>query len=162
MMTPAEGIVRTEDPATRSFSGACAAEAATSASSTELRMRLHPLERVVGGRLEYEGEGVAGRSGVPRRGRGRRYRPQHPGAALADETSPDLAVVPCYTGDGEGVAELAELRAADALVGDKVRPQGFLDQQLVFNPGYGVDRNYWKGHFVRELPDELIDHSSSA
>jgi FAD/FMN-containing dehydrogenase len=27
----------------------------------------------------------------------------------------------------------------------------------VFNPGYGVDRNYWKGHFARELPDELID-----
>jgi FAD/FMN-containing dehydrogenase len=38
-----------------------------------------------------------------------------------------------------------------------VRPQGFLDQQRVFDPGYGVDRNYWKGHFVRELPDELID-----
>ena len=38
-----------------------------------------------------------------------------------------------------------------------MRRQGFLDQQLVFNPGYGVDRNYWKGHFVRELPDELID-----
>ena len=55
------------------------------------------------------------------------------------------------------MAELAGLRAADGLVNDKVRPQGFLDQQLVFNPGYGVDRNYWKGHFVRELPDELID-----
>ena len=27
----------------------------------------------------------------------------------------------------------------------------------MFDPGYGVDRNYWKGHFVRELPDELID-----
>jgi len=33
----------------------------------------------------------------------------------------------------------------------------FLAQQHVFNPGYGVDRNYWKGHFVRELPDELLD-----
>src|SRR5262249_57460985 len=33
----------------------------------------------------------------------------------------------------------------------------FLAQQHVFSPGYGVDRNYWKGHFVRELPDELID-----
>src|SRR5205814_3795388 len=27
----------------------------------------------------------------------------------------------------------------------------------VADPGYGVDRNYWKGHFVRELPDELLD-----
>lgn len=33
----------------------------------------------------------------------------------------------------------------------------FVAQQHVFNPGYGVDRNYWKGHFVRELPDELLD-----
>ena len=24
-----------------------------------------------------------------------------------------------------------------------------LAQQHVFNPGYGVDRNYWTGHFVR-------------
>ena len=34
---------------------------------------------------------------------------------------------------------------------------GFLDQQRVFDPGYGVDRHYWKGHFVGELPDELLD-----
>ena len=27
----------------------------------------------------------------------------------------------------------------------------------MFSPGYGVERKYWKGHFVRELPDELID-----
>ena len=33
----------------------------------------------------------------------------------------------------------------------------FLDQQHLFDPPYGEDRNYWKGHFVRELPDELID-----
>ena len=38
-----------------------------------------------------------------------------------------------------------------------MRAHSFLAQQHVFNPGYGVDRNYWKGHFVRELPDELID-----
>src|SRR5262249_58907748 len=35
--------------------------------------------------------------------------------------------------------------------------QSFIAQQHVFNPGYGVDRNYWKGHFVRELPDEVLD-----
>jgi hypothetical protein len=27
----------------------------------------------------------------------------------------------------------------------------------VFDPGYGVDRNYWKGHFVRVLSDELLE-----
>ena len=38
-----------------------------------------------------------------------------------------------------------------------MRAQSFLAQQHVFSSGYGVDRNYWKGHFVRELPDELLD-----
>ena len=31
------------------------------------------------------------------------------------------------------------------------------DQQRVFDPPYGANRAYWKGHLVRELPDELID-----
>ena len=47
--------------------------------------------------------------------------------------------------------------SAPGLVNDRCARQSFLDQQRVFDPGYGVDRNYWKGHFVRELPDELID-----
>jgi FAD/FMN-containing dehydrogenase len=38
-----------------------------------------------------------------------------------------------------------------------MRVHSFIAQQHVFNPRYGVDRNYWKGHFVRELPDELLD-----
>jgi FAD/FMN-containing dehydrogenase len=33
-----------------------------------------------------------------------------------------------------------------------------MDQQRIFDDsGYGVERHYWKGHFVHELPDELID-----
>jgi FAD/FMN-containing dehydrogenase len=38
-----------------------------------------------------------------------------------------------------------------------VRPHTFLDQQRVFDSPYGEERHYWKGHFVRELSDELID-----
>ena len=38
-----------------------------------------------------------------------------------------------------------------------MRAWAFLDQQLVFDSTYGENRHYWKGHFVRELPDELID-----
>ena len=40
---------------------------------------------------------------------------------------------------------------------DGISERSFLSQQHLFNPAYGQDRNYWKGHFVRELPDELID-----
>jgi FAD/FMN-containing dehydrogenase len=59
--------------------------------------------------------------------------------------------------DASDVAELYALRTAKGLADDAVRAHSFLAQQHVSNPGYGVDRNYWKGHFVRELPDELID-----
>ena len=38
-----------------------------------------------------------------------------------------------------------------------MRARSFLDQQRLFDSPYGENRHYWKGHFVRELPDELID-----
>jgi FAD/FMN-containing dehydrogenase len=127
--------------------------------ATEIELRLHPVETVVGGRLEYEGDGV--REAL------RRFRdlatdgPRDlsiqsqlvPGA----DGQPKLVTVPCYTGDGDDPEGLAGVRSAPGLVNDSIRRHGFLDQQRIFDPGYGVDRNYWKGHFVRELPDELID-----
>jgi FAD/FMN-containing dehydrogenase len=126
---------------------------------TQADFRLHPLERVVGGRLEYEGE-------EPVREALRRFRDvATEGRAdlsiqaqlVTDESvTPGLVVVPCYTGEGEP-DDLDVLRSFTGLVDDSVREQSFLEQQRIFDPGYGVDRNYWKGHFVRELTDELID-----
>ncbi len=49
------------------------------------------------------------------------------------------------------------LRTGPGLVSDGVRAQTFLEQQLLIDAPYGENRHYWKGHFVRELPDELID-----
>jgi FAD/FMN-containing dehydrogenase len=49
------------------------------------------------------------------------------------------------------------LRAAPGLIEDAVVEHSFLEQQTVFDSPYGQNRHYWKGHFVRELPDELID-----
>ena len=71
--------------------------------------------------------------------------------------APVLIVAPCYTGPDADPGELRPLRTATGLARDGVRAHSFLAQQHVFNPGYGMDRDYWKGHFVRELPDELID-----
>ena len=51
----------------------------------------------------------------------------------------------------------AGLRSAPGLVEDGVRAHSFLAQQRVFDSAYGENRHYWKGHFVRALPDELID-----
>ena len=125
----------------------------------QAKFRLYPLERVIGGRLVYEGEGVAL---ALRLFRGLAIDGTHElsiqAQLSADESlAPTLVVVPCYTGLAEDPDALRPLRAVPGLVDDSVRRQGFLEQQRIFDPGYGVDRNYWKGHFVDKLSDALID-----
>jgi FAD/FMN-containing dehydrogenase len=126
---------------------------------TWAEFRLHALERVVGGRFEYEGEGVREALRTFRDAdaqAGNEISIQCQISTLEDLT-PKLLVVPCHTGSEGDSEELRSLRAVPGLVNDGVREHTWMDQQLVYNPGYGVDRNYWKGHFVRELPDKLID-----
>ena len=127
--------------------------------ATRLEFRLYPLERVVGGTLAYGGEGV--REGL------RRFRdvastaPRElscqAGLSVDESMAPTLGVYPCYTGSNGDPEELQALRAAPGLVDDGVGPRSFLEQQLLFDSPYGENRHYWKGHFVRELPDELLD-----
>jgi FAD/FMN-containing dehydrogenase len=126
---------------------------------THLEFRLYPLQRVVGGALMYRGDEA--------RDVLRLFRDVVAAAPAAfscqavvsvDESmAPALLVAPCYTGAGGDPAQLRALRESPGLVSDDVREWGFLDQQLVFDSAYGDNRHYWKGHFVRELPDELID-----
>jgi FAD/FMN-containing dehydrogenase len=114
---------------------------------------------VVGGLLTYGGDGV--------RDALRRFRdvaansPRdfscQAGLAVDDSLAPALAVAPCYTGSDADPAELHALRTAPGLVDDGVRAHTFMNQQRVFDSPYGENRHYWKGHFVRELPDELLD-----
>ena len=127
--------------------------------AARLEFRLHPLERVVGGTLEYRGPAV--------RDALRRFRevvsssPRDlscQAVLSADESrAPALVVAPCYTGPNADSTDLDALRSSPGLVSDDVRARSFLDQQLVFDSPYGENRHYWKGHFVRELADELID-----
>jgi FAD/FMN-containing dehydrogenase len=127
--------------------------------ATRLEFRLHALEHVVGGLLEYRGKGV--REAL------RRYRDIAAGAprelsvgavlGVDESLEPLLLVAPCYTGANVDPEAIRVLRSAPGLVGDGVRTRTFLDQQKVFDPPYGEERSYWKGHFVREFPDELID-----
>jgi FAD/FMN-containing dehydrogenase len=127
---------------------------------TRAEFRLHRLERVVGGRLEYEGE-EAVREALRRfrdlAGGGRGDLSVQAQMTTDASVAPKLVVVPCYTGSRSEPEELQTMRSVPGLANDGVREQSFLDQQRIFDPGYGVDRNYWKGHFVRELTDELID-----
>jgi FAD/FMN-containing dehydrogenase len=127
--------------------------------ATRLEFHLHPLRRVIGGRLTYTGGGV--RDALRRfrdlAARGPRDLSCEAVLGLDESLAPTLVVAPCYTGSDAVPGELRALCSAEGLVDDGVRVQSFLAQQHVFNPGYGVDRNYWKGHFVRELSDQLID-----
>jgi FAD/FMN-containing dehydrogenase len=127
--------------------------------ATRLEFRLHPLERVVGGRLTYGGGGV--REALRRfrdlAGRGPRDLSCEAVLAVDESLAPILIVAPCYTGSEADPEELRALRSSAGLLDDGVREHSFIGQQHLFNPPYGEDRNYWKGHFVRELPDDLLD-----
>ena len=125
---------------------------------THLEFRLHPLERVVGGRLEYRGAGVRDALRVFRDVAASSPADLSFQAALGvDETAPALVILPCYTGSESDPEELRALRSAPGLVSDDVASRPFLTQQLELDSPYGENRHYWKGHFVRELTDELID-----
>jgi FAD/FMN-containing dehydrogenase len=127
--------------------------------ATRLEFQLHPLERVVGGVLSYGGEGV--REAL------RRFRDVaaasppdlscQAGLGVDESLAPTLVVVPCYTGQNGDPEELRALRSAPGLVDDGVRGHAFLDQQRLLDSPYGENRHYWKGYFVRELSDELLD-----
>jgi len=126
--------------------------------ATHLEFQLHPVQPVIGGKLTYRGPVGdvlrAFRDAVA----------DAPGdascqAVLAVDESldPVVAVFPCVTGSEDDHSLLETLRAIPGLVEDGVRRHSFTAQQSLFGTGYGIDRHYWKGHFVRELPDELID-----
>ena len=160
LVTPAAGRVRATEEENPELIWGLRGGGGNFGVITHADFRVHQLERVVGGRLEYEGE-------EPVREALRRFRDVATDGAhdlsiqaqmVTDESlTPKLVVVPCYTGSDGEPDDLSVLRSFAGLVNDGVREQTFLDQQRVFDPGYGVDRNYWKGHFVRELTDELID-----
>jgi FAD/FMN-containing dehydrogenase len=127
--------------------------------ATRLELRLHPLDGVVGGVLTFAGKRVRDslrsfRDVVAPSPRGLSCQ-----AVLAVDESmePTLVVAPCYTGPDADPEELRALQTAPGLVEDGVRAHSFLDQQGVFDSPYGENRHYWKGHFVRALPDELLD-----
>jgi FAD/FMN-containing dehydrogenase len=127
--------------------------------ATRLDFRLYPLERVVGGLLEFRGSAVGDVLRLFRDVVGRAPRELSCQAELAVDESrqPTLLVAPCYTGSDPEPEGLRALRSAPGLVRDGVRVHPYLAQQLLFDTPYGQNRHYWKGHFVRELSDELID-----
>jgi FAD/FMN-containing dehydrogenase len=127
--------------------------------ATRLDFRLTPLRRVVGGVIEYRGSAVRDVLRTFRDIVSTSPRDLSCQAVMSVDESrtPALVVAPCYTGPRSDPEPIRALRSHHGLVGDDVRARTFLEQQLVFDSAYGENRHYWKGQFVSELADELID-----
>jgi FAD/FMN-containing dehydrogenase len=125
---------------------------------TRLEFRLHPLENVLGGRLVYRGAGV--REALLRYrdilARSPRDLSCQVSLGVDEALVPVLEIFPCYTGSDTDSEELQTLRSVPGLIEDGLRRHPFLDQQRMIDTAYGEKRHYWKGHFVREIPDELL------
>ena len=121
--------------------------------------RLHPVSTLVGGLITYEFD--AARDVLRRFRETMASAPDHltcQAQLTGDEDGvPVLEVAVCYTGPDDDPPELRPLRTAPGVVVDEVGRIGYLELQGIFDPPFGRSRHYWKGHFVTELPDELID-----
>ena len=127
--------------------------------ATRLGFRLHPLESVLGGTLVFDASGA--------RDALRLFRDVVADApadlscqaviSVDEALEPTVLLVPCYTGARSEPEGFHRLRGGRGLVEDGLGERSFLEQQTLIDSAYGENRHYWKGNFVRELPDELID-----
>ena len=159
LVTPAGDVVRAGPEEHADLLWALRGAGGNFGVATTLEFRLHPLERVVGGLLVYSGDGVRDtlRSFRDVVSRSPRDLSCQAGLSVDESLSPILVLAPCYTGADSDPEGLRALRSAPGLVDDGLHTHAFIEQQRVLDSAYGENRHYWKGHFVRELPDELID-----
>jgi FAD/FMN-containing dehydrogenase len=78
-------------------------------------------------------------------------------AALHHRSVVNLGAV--WIGDPErGSDVVAAVRAAAPPAAERIRPMSYLDLQVMDDTLEGHERRrYWKGHYLRELPDAAID-----
>jgi len=78
-------------------------------------------------------------------------------------SEPVVEVVVAFNGPpAAGEAVVRPLRERIRVLRDGIRPISYLDLQAVnVQVPFGV-RHYWKGHFVRELSDDVIDLTAAA
>jgi FAD/FMN-containing dehydrogenase len=125
---------------------------------TRLDFRLHPIDEVLGGVLVWPIEAAAEPMRVFR----------DVALAAPDDFSTQavlghsmttgaciLGVVVCSTGPEEEPELLRRFRRLEGIQVDDVRRRPYLELQRMFDLPFGL-RHYWKGHFVRELPDALL------
>jgi FAD/FMN-containing dehydrogenase len=67
-----------------------------------------------------------------------------------------VGVIVCSSGPEEEPPELRRLREIPGLQVDDVQRRPYLELQRILDMPFGL-RHHWKGHFVRELPDDLLE-----
>ena len=131
---------------------------------TRLDFRLHELAEVVGGALVWPFGAAAEPMRVFRDVALQAPDDFSTQAVLGHSTETGacvFAVIVCSTGPDEEPELLRRLRRVGGIQVDDVRQRPYLELQSMFDMPFGL-RHYWKGHFVRELPDALLDDLARA
>jgi FAD/FMN-containing dehydrogenase len=131
---------------------------------TRFDFRLHPIGEVVGGFLIWP---FAAATGAMRAFRD--VALQAPDdfstqAVLGHSTETGecfFGVIVCSTGPDEEPELLRRLRTVPGQSLDEVRRRPYLELQQLLDMPFGL-RHYWKGHFVSQLPDALLDGLAQA
>ena len=129
---------------------------------TSFEYRLHPVGELLAGRVIYPIE--AARAALELFRDVTSSGPDQLSCAFAMITVPDgppvAVIATCFNGpiqDGERL--VAPLRRLGPPMDDGIRPMRYPEVQRLFAEiPFGL-QNYWKGHFIREMPDDVI-HAS--
>ncbi len=81
------------------------------------------------------------------------------GLLYTPEGQPAAALLPFYNGTGEAAERaLAPIRRFGPPLADHVQPMAYRQLQTMLDASFPVGlHNYWKSHFLRDLPDAAID-----
>ena len=125
---------------------------------TRLEFRLHPLDRVVGGVLEYRGDGGARRfAASATSARARRATSAARRCSQSTSRCPRPVVAPCYTGADPEPEELRTLRSAPGSSTTRYARGSYLEQQLVFDSPTARTPLLEGSLRLVSSPDELVD-----
>jgi FAD/FMN-containing dehydrogenase len=126
---------------------------------TSFEYRLHPVDELLAGLVVYPV--VHAREALELFRDTCSAAPDALTCAFAMVTSDGVRmalIAACYNGAvDDGEALVAPLRRLGPPLDDGIRPMPYTDVQRIFSEiPFGL-QNYWKGHFLEDMPDEVID-----
>jgi FAD/FMN-containing dehydrogenase len=132
---------------------------------TSFEYRLHPVERLLAGLVLYPEQ--AARDALELFREVCLDAPDELSCAFVILTLPDgprvAGIAACYNGQlEEGETLVRRLRELGPPIDDGIRPMTYPEVQRIFAEiPFGL-HNYWKGHFVRDLTDDVVDATMEA